>query len=141
MPLPYKDKEFDYALCNVTIQMVMYPEVLLQEMKRIAKYQILSFPNFAFLPNRLDLLIRGRMPHFMIPSYKWYSTGHIHQLSINDFSDLCKELNLKILDSKHIRPDVLRLHIFQVPHFILRRFPNVFVSTAIFLTKEKEIAK
>ena len=32
--LPFKDKEFDFAICNVTLQMVMYPEVLLKEMKR-----------------------------------------------------------------------------------------------------------
>jgi len=44
-----EDKQFDYAICNVTIQMVMYPEVLLSEMKRIAHYQIISFPNFASL--------------------------------------------------------------------------------------------
>jgi len=50
------DNSFDFAICNVTIQMVMYPEVTLAEMKRIAKFQIISFPNFAFLPQRLDLL-------------------------------------------------------------------------------------
>src|SRR5882724_12824551 len=46
-PLPFADNSFDYAICNVTIQMVMYPEVVLKEMKRIARYQIISFPNFA----------------------------------------------------------------------------------------------
>ena len=49
--LPFADNEFDYAICNVTIQMVMYPEVLLSEMKRISKYQIISFPNFGFYKN------------------------------------------------------------------------------------------
>jgi len=52
----YKDNEFDYAICNVTIQMVMNPEILLKEMKRISKFQIISFVNFAFLINRLELL-------------------------------------------------------------------------------------
>jgi methionine biosynthesis protein MetW len=28
--LPFADNEFDYAVCNVTIQMVMYPEVLIK---------------------------------------------------------------------------------------------------------------
>ncbi len=87
VPLKFKDKEFDFAICNVTLQMVMYPEVLLLEMKRIAKRQIVSFPNFAFVLNRLDLLINGRMPRPMMPGYQWNSTGHIHQLSISDFKD------------------------------------------------------
>ena len=50
-----KDNSFDYAICNVTLQMVMNPEITLIEMKRISKYQIISFPNFAFLINRLEL--------------------------------------------------------------------------------------
>ena len=53
--LPFADNSFDYSICNVTIQMVMYPEVLLSEMKRISKYQIVSFPNFAHYKNRIDL--------------------------------------------------------------------------------------
>src|SRR5690606_11237474 len=46
--LEFEDNSFDYSICNVTIQMVKYPEILLFEMKRISKYQIISFPNFAF---------------------------------------------------------------------------------------------
>ncbi len=64
-----EDKQFDYAICNVTIQMVMYPEVLLVEMKRIAKYQIISFPNFAAWRNRLDMLLNGRVPKPMLFGY------------------------------------------------------------------------
>ena len=86
--LDFKDDEFDYAICNVTIQMVNYPEVLLSEMKRIATYQIISFPNFAFYKNRLKLLFKGKMPDNMLFEYKWFNSGHIHQLSIKDFEEL-----------------------------------------------------
>ncbi len=44
--LPFPDNSFDIAICNVTIQMVLYPEILLKEMKRISRSQIISFPNF-----------------------------------------------------------------------------------------------
>ena len=91
-PLPFKDNEFDYAICNVTIQMVMYPEVLLKEMRRVARYQIVSFPNFAFWRNRLELLMKGRMPWKMLFGYSWYSTGHIHQLSFVDFEQLVHDV-------------------------------------------------
>lgn len=89
-PLPYADNEFDVAVCNVTIQMVMYPEVLLAEMKRVARRQIISFPNFAYFRNRLDLLLHGHMPRRMLFGYQWYNTGHIHQLSISDYEALVK---------------------------------------------------
>ncbi len=123
--LPFKDKEFDYAICNVTLQMVMYPEVLLTEMKRISKYQIITFPNFAFIFNRLDLLINGVMPRMMIPTYKWFSTGHIHQLSIRDFKIFCKENNMKIVNTKFIGPKKIMVNFL----------PNLFAMVGVFMTK------
>lgn len=82
------DKSYDFAVCNVTIQMTMHPEVLLAEMVRIGRRQIISFPNFAHYRNRIDLAVQGRMPHPLLFGYDWYSTGHIHQLSIRDFHRL-----------------------------------------------------
>lgn len=130
--LPYKDKEFDYAICTVTLQMVMYPEVLLAEMKRISKFQIITFPNFAFLLNRLDLLINGVMPRVMIPGYMWYSTGHVHQLSINDFETFCKNSTVKVVKTSHVGPGKF----LKLPSkFLVKFFPNLFATLAIFMTR------
>jgi len=131
IPLSFKNKEFDFAICNVTIQMVMYPEVLISEMKRISKMQIISFPNFAFILNRLDLLLYGRMPRVMIPGYSWYSTGHIHQFSIKDFMDFCKLHNLKITKSHFLVPR--KINFF--PQALIRPLSNIISTTVIFLTK------
>lgn len=127
--LPFGNKRFDFAICNVTLQMVMYPEILLSEMQRVAQKQIVSFPNFAVLPNRIDLFINGRMPRFMIPNYEWYSTGHIHQLSIKDFQEVCLNRKLNIISKKYIYSEKL----FFIPEFLLNRFPNLFASLAIYL--------
>lgn len=103
------DDAFDFAICNVTLQMVMYPEVLLREMKRIAKFQMISFPNFAFILNRLDMLIHGRMPRTMLSNYDWYNTGHIHQLSISDFIGTINKLGLRVIKSNTFaRRNILR---------------------------------
>lgn len=123
-----KDKTYDYAICNVTLQMVLYPEVLMKEMGRISKRQIVSFPNFAFFPNRLEMLFRGRMPKLMLFGYEWYSTGHIHQLSIKDFEKFCKDNNFKTLDVYYFIPRV-----FKLPQGILKLFPNFFSITSIYL--------
>lgn len=97
--LPFEDNYFDYSVCNATIQMVDYPEVLLREMKRISQHQIISFPNFAYYKNRLELLFKGRMPEKMLFGYKWYNTGHIHQLSSKDFYNLVNVIGgLKVSD-------------------------------------------
>lgn len=129
--LSFKDNEFDFSICNVTIQMVMYPEILLKEMNRISKKQIVTFPNFAYISNRLELLLKGIMPKTMIPGYDWYSTGHIHQLSIKDFKNFCNQNNISIIESKHIFPE--RIYGYKIP--LTQNFPNLFASTAIFLTK------
>lgn len=95
--LPWPDNSFDVAICNVTLQMVMYPERLLREMARVARRQIISFPNFANIKNRLELLILGRMPRAMLFGYSWWNTGHIHQLSLKDFTEMLPDLGLEVL--------------------------------------------
>jgi len=115
----YSDEQFDYAICNVTLQMVLYPEVLIDEMKRIAKKLIISFPNFGYIGNRLDMLFHGRMPRPMIHGYEWYSTGHIHQLSIRDFESFCKAKGVKI-----VRSEQLGCFKFIANNFLVNLFPK-----------------
>ncbi|MDD8017204.1 MAG: methionine biosynthesis protein MetW [Bacteroidota bacterium] len=130
--LPLEDNSFDYAICNVTIQMVMYPEVLLREMKRVAQYQIISFPNFAFWKNRIDLLFRGRMPRKMLFEYQWYSTGHIHQLSFKDFEQLVNEVKgLKIVERKLEGSRNL------LKNILMKQYPNLFQMLGIYLLEKQ----
>ena len=128
--LPFPDNSFDYAICNVTIQMVMYPEILLKEMKRIARYQVVSFPNFAYWKNRIDLLLHGRMPQPMLFGYSWYGTGHIHQFSVKDFFELVNGIgNMEIMKLLDSRNDF---------SFIKRIFPNYFLYIPIYLLKKND---
>ncbi len=129
--LPFEENEFDYSICHITIQMVMYPEILLKEMKRISKYQIVSFPNFAFYKNRLELLIKGKMPKKMLFGYSWYNTGHIHQLSIRDFEELIGNVGgLKVIQRSFVKTDS------QMKNFFMKLFPNMFQLVAVIkLTK------
>ena len=125
------DNAFDYAICNVTIQMINYPEILLKEMKRISKKQIISFPNFGFYKNRYDMLLNGRMPKPMLFGYRWYSTGHIHQLSINDFYELVEEIQglkiVKVVLDKSTNP---------IKNYFLNSYPNLFQVLPIFLLEK-----
>lgn len=133
-PLPFSDNEFVYAICNVTIQMVNYPEILLNEMKRISKKQIISFPNFGFYKNRFDLLFNGRMPKPMLFKYKWYNTGHIHQLSIKDFYVLLNDVG-----SLQIEKLLCAKTNNGFKDFSIRTFPNLFMAIPIFLLSKKNV--
>jgi methionine biosynthesis protein MetW len=122
------DDSYDFAISSVTIQMVMYPEVTLKEMKRVARFQILSFPNFAYLLNRLELLFRGRMPRRLLGGYNWYSTGHIHQFSIKDFRETIADLiGLRILDNCYVG-GARRFN---------RIWPNLLAAEGVFLTERE----
>jgi len=129
--LPFSENEFDYAVCNVTLQMVMYPEVLLAEMKRIARYQIVSFPNFAYYKNRIDFVFNGKMPRPMLFGYHWYSTGHIHQLSIDDFYELVTNVGGLKISSQLFLPSKIKWK-----NFLMRVFPNWFQHIPIFLLEK-----
>ncbi len=124
----YSDLQFDVAICNVTLQMVQYPEILLKEMMRISKYQIISFPNFAYFENRLELLFHGIMPRKMLFGYTWYNTGHIHQLSLRDFKNFCRNNNIQILKRKDFG------FFKNISRFI---WPNLLSKESIYLCKGK----
>ncbi len=130
--LPFSDDEFDYSICHITIQMVMYPEILLKEMKRISKYQIISFPNFAFYKNRIELLLKGRMPQKMLFGFNWYNTGHIHQLSYMDFLELLKTIGgLRLKKLSFIKSDSIK-------DFIVPLFPNLLMQFPVLLLTKNE---
>jgi len=127
----FKDDQFDVAVCNVTIQMVLYPEVLLREMKRVARYQIISFPNHAFYPNRLDLLLSGRVPRPSLFGYSWYNTGHLHPLSIRDFYQLLEDVKgLRIMKHHGVQTGNI------LKRMLVREFPNLFQAIPVFQLKK-----
>src|SRR5437667_4806132 len=53
---------FDVVVLSQTLQATRQPRHVLEELLRIGKRAIVSFPNFAFSRVRLSLLFRGRMP-------------------------------------------------------------------------------
>jgi methionine biosynthesis protein MetW len=118
---------FDFAICNVTLHMVMYPEVLIEEMARIARYTVVSFPNFGHLLNRIDLLLSGRMPRPQLFGYHWFNTGQIHQLGLRDFADFCHRCSLEIVHQQHMgRPQPLA-----------RVAPSLFSRTSVYLCRKR----
>ena len=131
--LPFRDNEFEYAVCNVTIQMVTYPEILMSEMCRVSKYQIISFPNFAFYKNRIDLLFKGQYPSSYTFGYSWYNTGHIHPFSLKDFRKFAKMHNRKELA---IFPGTNKKIIKSK---LSKKYPNLFELIPILLLSKADV--
>jgi methionine biosynthesis protein MetW len=58
----YPDDAFDYVILSQTLQATRQPRVVLENLLRIGRRAIVSFPNFGFWRMRLQLLVGGHMP-------------------------------------------------------------------------------
>ena len=69
---------------------------MLQEMLRVGKMGIVSFPNFAHWRVRAYLTVRGRMPVTEGLPFQWHNTPNIHLFCIADFLDWAKEKDVQV---------------------------------------------
>lgn len=81
----YPDDAFDYVILSQTIQATRRPRWVLEQMLRIGRHVIVSFPNFGHWRSRFDLLVNGRMPVTDNMPCAWYDTPNIHFCTIRDF--------------------------------------------------------
>lgn len=108
------DNSFDYVVLSKTIQQLKSPGKLLEEVSRISKKAIISFPNFGNIKNRAYLLLKGQVPVTSDQSYSWFDTPNIHLFTYKDFINLCKIKNLKIekvISIIHIKRKTITLNI------------------------------
>jgi len=81
----YPDGAFDYVILSQTLQATHRPKDVLEDMLRIGKRAIVSFPNFGHWRIRSQILFKGRMPVTENLSYSWFDTPNIHFCTIADF--------------------------------------------------------
>lgn len=99
----FSDKEYDYVILNQTLQSTEKPDYVIEEMLRVGKKVVVSFPNFGYWRVRFYLFFKGRMPKSKMLPFSWYDTPNIHLLTIEDFFDFCKERNIKVTKSVYIK--------------------------------------
>ena len=58
----YPDLAFDYAILSQTIQATYNPRLVLEQLLRIGKRVVVSFPNFGNWRVRTQLMFGGKMP-------------------------------------------------------------------------------
>lgn len=92
----YPTDTFDHVILSQTLQAMTAPRTTLEQLVRIGRHAIVSFPNFGYWRLRFDLLIRGRMPRSQTLPNEWYDTPNIHMCTVRDFALLADELGLII---------------------------------------------
>ena len=91
------DNQFDVIVLSATLQAVANIEQLFEEMIRVGKRIIVSFPNFAYRKLREAYVIGGRSPKAPGEfSFEWYNTPNRRFPSIADVHDLCREKSLRL---------------------------------------------
>ena len=122
-----EDDAYDVVILSQTLQATHRPALVLQEMMRVGKVGIVSFPNFAHWRLRWSLAVRGRMPASRSLPYHWYDTPNIHLCSIRDFETLLDHEDMVtvrrvLLDERGRPADDLR-----------RRRPNLLAAGAVYM--------
>ncbi|HEX7466850.1 MAG TPA: methionine biosynthesis protein MetW [Usitatibacter sp.] len=121
----FEDNSFDFVILSQTLQAMRNAESVLNEMLRVGREGIVTFPNFGYWRHRLDIL-RGRMPESKALPYKWYDTPNIHLCTVKDFEDLCVTVGAEILDERV-------LHEGRTVSFL----PNLLGSLGVFRFRRK----
>ena len=122
----FESNSFDFVILSQTLQATRHTEALMKEILRVGHEGIVSFPNFGYWKNRLQILL-GNMPVSDVLPYQWYDTPNVHLCTLNDFENLCATHQVRILDRR-----------VMTGGSNMRLLPNLLGSTAVYRFKRDQ---
>lgn len=121
----FQDESFDIVVMAHALQTLRQPHLVIEEMLRVGKECIVTFPNFGHWSCRLYLSQHGRMPVSRFMPYSWFDTPNIHFCTIKDFEALCEERQIRVIDRAVVGQDSSQ-------HLLGNLLPNLFGVTAVY---------
>lgn len=97
----FENQSFDTVILSQTLQAMHNTEGIVQEMLRVGREVIVTFPNFGYWRNRIQITT-GNMPVSKTLPYQWYDTPNVHLCTINDFDQFCKNHKITVIERKVI---------------------------------------
>ena len=91
----FADDSFDYVILSQTLQAVRSSERVIAEMLRVGREGIVTFPNFGYWRNRVQVM-SGHMPISDNLPYAWFDTPNIHLCTMTDFENFCRDHGVRI---------------------------------------------
>ncbi len=116
----FESDAFDFVVLSQTLQAMRHTEALMQEILRVGRAGIVSFPNFGYWKNRMNVL-RGNMPVSEDLPYQWYDTPNVHLCTLHDFEAFCHVHKVHIMERRVMTGDSE-----------VRLLPNLLGSTAVY---------
>jgi methionine biosynthesis protein MetW len=95
----FETSAFDFVILSQTLQATRHTEALMKEILRVGREGIVSFPNFGYWKNRLNIL-HGTMPVSDELPYQWYDTPNVHLCTLHDFETFCGGHRVHILERR-----------------------------------------
>lgn len=127
----FTDNSFDTVIMTQALQVMRRPDLVLDEMLRVGKECVVTFPNFGNWHARLYLAMRGRMPVTKQLTYQWYDTPNIHFCTVRDFEALCREKSIIVKAREMVSA--------RFPDALLKDLnPNLFSETAIYYLRQAD---
>jgi len=121
----FEDDACDLVVMTRALQALRRPDLMLDEMLRVAGECIITFPNFAYWRHRAYLGFKGYMPVSRSLPHAWYDTPNVQRSTCNDVERLCRDKGLSIVDRAVGIGD-------HEGHWTSRWWPNLFGEIAIF---------
>lgn len=121
----FETNSFDVLIMTQALQAVVYPDKVLDEMLRVGRSSIITFPNFGHWRCRTYLSFKGKMPVSKMLPYTWYNTPNIHLCTFRDFEKLCRDKHIRILEKSSVDQQYR-------DSFTMRVLPNLFGEIALY---------
>jgi methionine biosynthesis protein MetW len=128
----YPDQAFDYAILSLTIQATLNPRRVVENLLRVGRHAIVSFPNFGHWLIRWKLLTDGRMPVTENLPEPWYASPDSHLCTIKDFVDLAALVGAEVEEAVAFNWSGKRLPIRRS-----RTLQNLLGEKAVFLLSRR----
>ena len=94
----FGDRSFDTVILSQTLQQIHRVETIINEMLRVGREVIVTFPNFAYWRHRVQLGVRGTMPVSKTLPYEWYNTPNVRMFTVREFDRFCRARGIEIID-------------------------------------------
>jgi methionine biosynthesis protein MetW len=94
----FADHSFDTVILSQTLQQIHRVETIINEMLRVGREVIVTFPNFAYWRHRVQLGVHGTMPVSKTLPYEWYDTPNVRMFTVREFDRFCVARGISIID-------------------------------------------
>jgi methionine biosynthesis protein MetW len=124
----YPDHSFDYIVMSQTLPYLDDPAMILQEMLRVGRAAIVSFPNWGYWRCRLELLLTGRIPKATDLPQHWYEAPRWQAFTVTDFVQFCERVGVQIAQEAYLTKG---------RRVEPGRYKNLFSTTAVFSLRRR----